>query len=212
MYSPIRQTTRKQYYASAFDKNCLLRVQQKKKEVKKRIDKTEGIPFMIMYSFLTLSSSWTTKEEGSKEEDRQEGADVIHDYVFILNISYISFFFSILSFTSFFFFSFFFFFFFFSFFLFFFFCLSIFLSILFFTAFFCCLSSFTRRRLFLAKALVYYCLVVFRRIAEYASLGLFDLFNKGFLWGMIFLHVKKAPECFLRQRRASLDSKALSPQ
>ena len=49
-----------------------------------------------------------------------------------------------------------------------------FLSVLFFASFFfCCLSSYTRRRPFLSKALVYYCFLVFRRIGEYISLDLF---------------------------------------
>ena len=47
MYSPVRRNTRKQQYPSAFDKNGLLRVQEDRQ---------------------------TTKEEGSKEENRREGA------------------------------------------------------------------------------------------------------------------------------------------
>ena len=46
MYSPTRRNTRKQQYTSAFDKNCLLRVQEdrqttKEKDTKKRADKKE---------------------------------------------------------------------------------------------------------------------------------------------------------------------------
>ena len=49
MYSPIRQNTKKQQCTSAFNKNILLCAQEYRQ---------------------------TTKEEGSKEEDRQERADV----------------------------------------------------------------------------------------------------------------------------------------
>ena len=40
--------------------------------------------------------------------------------------------------------------------------ISSFSSVLFFASFFCCLSSCTRKRQFLSKALVYYCFLVFR--------------------------------------------------
>ena len=39
--------------------------------------------------------------------------------------------------------------------------------------FFVCLSSYTQRRIFLSKALVYYCFLVFRRTGGYISLDLF---------------------------------------
>ena len=51
--------------------------------------------------------------------------------------------------------------------------ISSFSSVLFFASFFCCLSSCTRKRQFLSKALVYYCFLVFRRTGGYISLDLF---------------------------------------
>ena len=52
--------------------------------------------------------------------------------------------------------------------------ISSFLSVLLFASFFfCCLSSCTQRRQYLSKGLVYYCVLVFRRIGEYVSPDLF---------------------------------------
>ena len=89
----MRRNARKQQYTSAFDKNCLLRVQenrqQKKKEPKKRTDKTCLPSSLLPFSFVVCIHLLAPEEDNFVESVRVLlfSCVVLCEYIF-LNLFY----------------------------------------------------------------------------------------------------------------------------